>query len=61
MFNYKYKFISVGQGYVYNRHNCRVIMLHNKLYTRIDQKVVEINQDLARLLIDRAELFQNAA
>jgi len=61
MFTYKYKFTPIGQGYVYNRYNCRILMIHNKLYTRIDQKVVEINQDLARLLIDRAELFQNAA
>jgi hypothetical protein len=61
MFNYRHKFYPIGQGYIYNKHNCRIIMLHNRLYTRIDQKVVEINQDLARLLIDRVELFQNAA
>jgi hypothetical protein len=61
MFNYRHKFKPIGQGYIYNRYNCRIIMIHNKLYTRIDQKVVEINQDLARLLIDRAELFQVAS
>jgi hypothetical protein len=61
MFTYKYKFTKISNGYVYNKYNCRILMIHNKLYTRIDQKVVEINQDLARLLIDRVELFQNAA
>lgn len=61
MFNYKYKFNKISNGYIYNKYNCRILMIHNKLYTLIDQKVVEINQDLARLLIDRAELFQNAA
>jgi hypothetical protein len=57
LFNYSYKFKKYDKGLIYNRYGLKVYIVHNRLYTKLNQKVVQINQDLARLLIDRAELF----
>lgn len=60
LFNYSYKFKKYNKGLIYNKYGLRVYILHNRLYTKIDNRVIQVNEDLARLLIDRVELFQNA-
>jgi hypothetical protein len=57
LFNYVHKFNKYNKGFIYNKHGLKVYIVHNRLYTKINHKVIQINQDLARLLIDRAELF----